>query len=134
MAQSQEDIAMAQRLKRWESPRKEGRNDKGRGGSARQRQKAKQFRRLKQTLIEMGKAKDRAKEKRNAQGSQSKTSQPKNSPAKDRAPSYLDLTQHRPQQKGNKKGNKKGAVNCSFFIALFVIEIIGLFIFKSSVG
>jgi hypothetical protein len=26
------------RLKRWESPRKEGRNNKGRGGSARQRQ------------------------------------------------------------------------------------------------
>jgi hypothetical protein len=30
------------RLKRWESPRKAGRNDKGRGGAARQRQKRKQ--------------------------------------------------------------------------------------------
>ncbi|MDF5708000.1 MAG: hypothetical protein PUP90_10050 [Nostoc sp. S4] len=30
------------RLKRWESPRKEGRNDKGRGGSARKRQLRKQ--------------------------------------------------------------------------------------------
>lgn len=29
---------MAQRLKRWESPRSEGRNQKGRGGSAKQRQ------------------------------------------------------------------------------------------------
>ncbi|TRV17946.1 MAG: hypothetical protein EWV40_18040 [Microcystis flos-aquae Mf_WU_F_19750830_S460] len=26
------------RLKRWESPRRQGRNDKGKGGSARQRQ------------------------------------------------------------------------------------------------
>ena len=34
---------MAQRLKRWESPRQAGRNDKGRGGSARQRQRKKQF-------------------------------------------------------------------------------------------
>ncbi|MBW4659455.1 MAG: hypothetical protein KME15_12335 [Drouetiella hepatica Uher 2000/2452] len=41
---------MAQRLKRWESPRNEGRNDKGRGGSARQRQKQKQMRMLKQKL------------------------------------------------------------------------------------
>jgi hypothetical protein len=39
-----------QRLKRWESPRREGRNDKGRGGSARQRQKRKQFKQLKQKL------------------------------------------------------------------------------------
>ena len=30
------------KLKRWESPRKSGRNDKGRGGAARQRQKRKQ--------------------------------------------------------------------------------------------
>lgn len=29
---------MAQQLKRWESPRKQGRNQKGRGGSARKRQ------------------------------------------------------------------------------------------------
>lgn len=33
---------MARLLKRWESPRREGRNDKGRGGSARQRQLKKQ--------------------------------------------------------------------------------------------
>lgn len=33
---------MAQGLKRWESPRREGRNAKGRGGSARQRQLRKQ--------------------------------------------------------------------------------------------
>lgn len=33
---------MAQRLKSWESPRRQGRNDKGRGGSARKRQLKKQ--------------------------------------------------------------------------------------------
>jgi hypothetical protein len=43
---------MGQRLKRWESPRRQGRNDKGRGGSARQRQKQKQFKLLKQKLTE----------------------------------------------------------------------------------
>ncbi|PZO43424.1 MAG: hypothetical protein DCF19_05635 [Pseudanabaena frigida] len=41
---------MSQRLKRWESPRKEGRNNKGKGGSARQRQKKKQFQMLRQKL------------------------------------------------------------------------------------
>jgi hypothetical protein len=41
---------MAQRLKRWESPRSEGRNHKGRGGSARQRQKKKQLKALRQKL------------------------------------------------------------------------------------
>jgi hypothetical protein len=41
---------MSQRLKRWESPRREGRNDKGRGGSARQRQKQKQMKLLRQRL------------------------------------------------------------------------------------
>lgn len=37
---------MAQQLKRWESPRKTGRNDKGRGGAARARQLKKQQKRL----------------------------------------------------------------------------------------
>jgi len=37
-------------LKRWESPRKTGRNDKGRGGSARQRQLRKREKRLRQHL------------------------------------------------------------------------------------
>lgn len=41
---------MTQRLKRWESPRREGRNDKGKGGSARQRQRRKQFQALRQKL------------------------------------------------------------------------------------
>jgi hypothetical protein len=41
---------MNQRLKRWESPRKEGRNHKGKGGSARQRQKKKQFQMLRKKL------------------------------------------------------------------------------------
>lgn len=43
---------MARQLKRWESPRREGRNDKGRGGAARQRQKKKQFQALRQKLKE----------------------------------------------------------------------------------
>ena len=43
---------MNQRLKRWESPRNEGRNDKGKGGSARQRQKKKQLQMLRKKLKE----------------------------------------------------------------------------------
>jgi hypothetical protein len=43
------------RLKRWESPRKEGRNDKGRGGSARKRQLKKQRQMLLQRLKEANK-------------------------------------------------------------------------------
>jgi len=39
-------------LKRWESPRREGRNDKGRGGSARKRQLKKQRQMLRQKLKE----------------------------------------------------------------------------------
>lgn len=41
---------MARQLKRWESPRKEGRNDKGKGGSARQRQVKKQIQMLRKKL------------------------------------------------------------------------------------
>ncbi len=41
-----------QRLKRWESPRKEGRNHKGRGGSARARQLKKQTQMMRQKLKE----------------------------------------------------------------------------------
>ncbi|MBD2189383.1 hypothetical protein [Pseudanabaena mucicola] len=43
---------MNQRLKSWETPRKEGRNDKGKGGSARQRQKKKQMQMLRKKLKE----------------------------------------------------------------------------------
>ncbi|HEY9860838.1 MAG TPA: hypothetical protein V6D16_15135 [Candidatus Obscuribacterales bacterium] len=49
---------MAQRLKRWESPRYEGRNYKGKGGSARQRQRKKQIQLLRQKLKEQSDAKD----------------------------------------------------------------------------
>jgi hypothetical protein len=45
---------MQQRLKRWESPRKEGRNDKGKGGSARQRQLKKRTQMLRQKLKDQG--------------------------------------------------------------------------------
>lgn len=41
---------MARYLKRWESPRREGRNHKGKGGSARQRQLRKQFQTLRKKL------------------------------------------------------------------------------------
>lgn|SRR5687767_7683375 len=41
---------MAQRLKRWESPRREGRNSKGKGGSARQRQIKKRTQALRRKL------------------------------------------------------------------------------------
>lgn len=41
---------MAQKLKRWESPRYEGRNNKGRGGSARYRQIRKQQQLLRKKL------------------------------------------------------------------------------------
>ena len=41
---------MVERLKRWESPRKQGRNDKGKGGSARARQLRKREQRLKAKL------------------------------------------------------------------------------------
>ncbi|MDM9380265.1 hypothetical protein QUB80_06055 [Chlorogloeopsis sp. ULAP01] len=37
-------------LKRWESPRRQGRNDKGKGGSARQRQIKKQQQMLRKKL------------------------------------------------------------------------------------
>lgn len=43
---------MTQRLKSWESPRSEGRNDKGKGGSARQRQRKKQLQMLRKKLKE----------------------------------------------------------------------------------
>ncbi len=41
---------MVERLKRWESPRKRGRNDKGKGGSARARQLKKQQKLLRKKL------------------------------------------------------------------------------------
>jgi predicted transcriptional regulator len=41
---------VVQRLKRWESPRRQGRNDKGKGGSARQRQLKKQQQMLRKKL------------------------------------------------------------------------------------
>ncbi|MFN6461748.1 MAG: hypothetical protein RMZ41_007845 [Nostoc sp. DedVER02] len=56
------------RLKRWESPRKEGRNDKGRGGSARKRQLKKQRQMLRQRLKEANKP-DNNKNNRTGEGS-----------------------------------------------------------------
>ncbi len=41
---------MAQQLKRWESPRREGRNQKGHGGSAKARQYMKRQKRLRKRL------------------------------------------------------------------------------------
>jgi len=45
---------MVERLKRWESPRKRGRNDKGKGGSARARQLRKREQMLRQKLKRSG--------------------------------------------------------------------------------
>jgi hypothetical protein len=45
-------------LKRWESPRREGRNDKGRGGAARKRQLKKQRQMLRQKLKDNQKPND----------------------------------------------------------------------------
>ncbi|MBD2250159.1 hypothetical protein [Nostoc parmelioides] len=56
------------RLKRWESPRKEGRNDKGRGGSARKRQLKKQRQMLRQKLKEA----NQPDKKQNNQGGEDK--------------------------------------------------------------
>ncbi len=49
---------MARMLKRWESPRKEGRNDKGKGGSARRRQLKKQTQMLRRQLKSKGQISD----------------------------------------------------------------------------
>jgi hypothetical protein len=49
---------MARQLKRWESPRREGRNAKGRGGSARQRQIIKQQQQLRRKLKKTKDARD----------------------------------------------------------------------------
>jgi hypothetical protein len=52
---------MAQRLKRWESPRREGRNDKGKGGSARQRQLKKQTQMLRKKLKDQSRSENQNK-------------------------------------------------------------------------
>jgi hypothetical protein len=51
-----------QRLKRWESPRREGRNDKGRGGSARQKQLKKQAQMLRKRLKDNDKTENNKKQ------------------------------------------------------------------------
>ena len=53
------------RLKRWESPRRQGRNDKGKGGAARKRQIKKQQQMLRKRLKEDNK---QDKYKKNKQG------------------------------------------------------------------
>jgi hypothetical protein len=45
---------MTERLKRWESPRRQGRNDKGKGGSARAKQLRKQQQMLRKKLKDNG--------------------------------------------------------------------------------
>ncbi|WP_096622434.1 hypothetical protein [Calothrix sp. NIES-3974] len=53
------------RLKRWESPRRQGRNDKGRGGAARQRQLRKQQQQLRQKLKQEQITKNQSEQKPN---------------------------------------------------------------------
>ncbi|MDJ0631765.1 MAG: hypothetical protein QNJ34_01115 [Xenococcaceae cyanobacterium MO_188.B29] len=55
---------MAERLKRWESPRRRGRNDKGKGGSARARQLRKQQKMLRKKLKGNPEAKPQDKSQR----------------------------------------------------------------------
>jgi hypothetical protein len=62
---------MARQLKRWESPRREGRNDKGRGGSARARQIRKQQQMLRKKLKD--ESKDSNNNNQNNRGGQTKT-------------------------------------------------------------
>ncbi|MFB8787982.1 MAG: hypothetical protein U7123_03870 [Potamolinea sp.] len=62
---------MTQRLKRWESPRRQGRNDKGKGGSARQRQLKKQTQMLRKKLQGSDKA-----DQKNQQGGRDVSSLP----------------------------------------------------------
>ncbi|HEY9667182.1 MAG TPA: hypothetical protein V6C91_10275 [Coleofasciculaceae cyanobacterium] len=59
---------MTQRLKRWESPRRQGRNDKGKGGSARAKQLKKQTQMLRKKLKDNQKADNQNQQK----GSQNK--------------------------------------------------------------
>lgn len=59
---------MTQRLKRWESPRRKGRNDKGKGGSARARQLKKQQQMLRKKLKEGQSADDQNNQQNNPQG------------------------------------------------------------------
>ncbi len=49
---------MQQRLKSWESPRRQGRNNKGKGGAARQRQLRKQTQMLRKKLKENNERKE----------------------------------------------------------------------------
>ncbi|WP_019508678.1 hypothetical protein [Pleurocapsa sp. PCC 7319] len=55
---------MVERLKRWETPRKRGRNDKGKGGSARARQLRKREQMLRQKLKNNGELKPEKQTKR----------------------------------------------------------------------
>ena len=55
---------MAERLKSWESPRKRGRNDKGKGGSARARQLRKREQMLLQKLKDNAANKEKSQEER----------------------------------------------------------------------
>ncbi len=54
---------MAERLKSWESPRQRGRNDKGKGGSARARQLRKREQMLRQKLKGNAANKDTGRER-----------------------------------------------------------------------
>jgi hypothetical protein len=59
------------RLKSWESPRREGRNDKGKGGAARRRQLKKKMQMLRKKLKECGNGDDRSPQPSKKGGSES---------------------------------------------------------------
>lgn len=64
---------MTQRLKRWESPRRQGRNDKGKGGSARARQLKKQQQMLRKKLKEGQNADDQNNQQNKPRGRRSRS-------------------------------------------------------------
>ena len=80
------------RLKRWESPRKQGRNDKGRGGSARKRQIKKQQQMLRNKLKEQQKPENNQKNQKNNQPREGITTFPLFLPQIPQIPDFLEMS------------------------------------------
>lgn len=79
---------MARMLKRWESPRREGRNDKGRGGAARQRQLKKRTQALRKKLQDGSEPTQNQKPDPNQKNNPNQTPNPKGESLKT-LPSYF---------------------------------------------
>ncbi|MEB3209919.1 MAG: hypothetical protein VKL39_01130 [Leptolyngbyaceae bacterium] len=103
---------MTQRLKRWESPRKDGRNDKGRGGSARQRQKAKQLKALRLKLKQNELKQNESQQKELKQNGQS----PNGNTA-----SGSQSNRHHPAKQPNQKTHGRRKIFSRSFLGRFVL-------------